>query len=95
MAAKVDYVPVYSINESRREKAKSSIPRTEAEAYVADGVAKWNNPKQTVLIMQRLDFQIPGVAPSLKPNIRIMDAYVEGKPHAVAIINSYRYKFAA
>lgn len=92
MAAKVDYVPVYSINESRREKAKASIPRTEAEAYVADGIAKWNK-KQTVLIMQKLDFQMASVAPSLKPNIRVMDAYVEGKPHAVAIINSY--KFAA
>jgi hypothetical protein len=34
-------------------------------------------------------------APSLSPNIRVMDAYIEGKPHAVAIIESYAHRYAA
>jgi hypothetical protein len=67
-----------------------SIPPAKALELETDGCAEFNK-KRTVLIMKRLESEMYRPAPSLKPNVRTMDAFVEGKPYAVAIINSWAF----
>jgi hypothetical protein len=61
---------------------------------VEAGQAEWSK-KVTYITRKKLSAEMHKPAPSLSPNIRVMDAYLEGKPHAVAIIDAYRHKYAA
>jgi hypothetical protein len=84
-------IPVYSENESRRKPAKITLLREKCQELYDAGLARWNSPKQTVLIMKKLDAEMYRPAPSLNPNEKVMDDFVIGKPYAVAIIESWAF----
>lgn len=87
------WVPVYSKNSDRRSPASYCIPREKCEELVIDGCASWNK-KQTVLIMNRLEAEMYRPDLSLTPG-RVMNEFVDGDPLAVAIIDAYKYRYAA
>jgi len=57
--------------------------------------AEWGNPKKmTWLRMKKTKNEIPKTARSLKPG-ECMDGYVEGNARDVAIIEAWRFTWAA
>jgi hypothetical protein len=89
----LEFVIVRNVNESKRSAPKTFMTRDSAEELYEAGLATWNT-KHTALTLKTVSATMV-LAQSLKPGARVIFAYTEGKPHAVAIINAYRHRYAA
>jgi len=90
----IQMVPVHYANRSGRGKAAYFLPYETAREMVDARLAIWEPKKARYINLTKSEPQMHKPAPSLKPNIRTMDAYVEGKMHAVAIIDAWRGRAA-
>ena len=94
MSQIVQMVACHYANRSGRGKAALFVPYETAREMVDARLAVWGKGAKYINLT-KTEAGMYHPAPSLKPNIRTMDAFVEGKPHAVAIINAYAYRYAA
>lgn len=94
MSETVKMFAVHPLGGNGRGKPECFVTYDTAKDMVDAGQAKWSkNFKHIIRTKLRAEMHRP--APSLCPTLRIIDAYVEGKPHAVAIIEAYAHKYAA
>jgi hypothetical protein len=94
MSETVKMCAVHPLGGNGRGKPECFITYETAREMVDAGQAKWSkNYKHIIRTKLRAEMHKP--APSLSPNIRVMDQYIEGKPHAVAIIDAYKHRYAA
>jgi hypothetical protein len=94
MPETVQMVALHRLGGNGRGRPECFVTHETAQDMVDAGHADWNK-KQKFITRTKLSKEMYKPAPSLKPNVRIMDAFVEGKPYAVAIINSWAYQHAA
>jgi hypothetical protein len=85
---------VHYANRSGRGKAAFFLTYEAARDLVDARMAVWSKGAK-YLNLTKTEAEMPKPAPSLSPTVRTMDAYCEGKPHAVAIIEAYRHQYAA
>jgi hypothetical protein len=81
-------VIVRNVNESKRTPPKQFMARESAEDLYAAGLATWND-KRSVLTLKKKSAEMYKTARSLKPNLRVMEDFVMGKPYAIAIIEKW------
>lgn len=94
MSSVVQMVAVHACNKSGRGKPEFFLPYEAARDLVDARMAKWNK-KGTFINLLKVTAEMHKSARSLKPNQQTMDDYCEGKPYAIAIIESYKFKLAA
>lgn len=94
MPSEVKMVALHRLGGDGRGKPEAFITPQTAQDMVDAGQARWNK-KAKFITRTKLSAEMYRPAPSLKPNVRTMDAFVEGQQNAVAIINAYKYKSAA
>jgi hypothetical protein len=72
------------------------LPAETVYAMIEAGQAEWGNPKKMNWVrFRKIKNEIPKTARSLKPGLSVMDGYVMGDTFDVAIIESWRWKYAA
>jgi hypothetical protein len=94
MPETVKMVAVHYANRSGRGKAAFFLPYEAARDLVDARMAVWSKGAK-YLNLTKTEAEMPKPAPSLSPNIRIMEAYVDRKPYAVSIIEAYKHRYAA
>ena len=94
MPSEVKMVALHRLGSDGRGKPEAFVTPEIAQDLVDAGQANWNK-KAKFITRTKLSAEMYRPAPSLKPNIRTMDSFVEGDVHAVAIIESYKFKMAA
>lgn len=90
----VQMIALHRLGSNGRGKPECFVTYDTAKDMVDAGQADWSK-KATYITRKKLNAEMHKPAPSLSPNIRVMDAYCEGRPHAVAIIEAYRHSYAA
>jgi len=91
----IKMIAVYPVNSNGRGKAEMFVTRDTAIEMVDARLATWGNKKFSYIKLVKKIAEIHRPAPSLSPNVRVMDRFVEGEPNAVAIIDAYKHKYAA
>jgi len=94
MPETVKMVAVFPVNSNGRGKADAFVTYETAREMVDARLATWSKGCKYLKLAKKTN-EMFKTAPSLKPNVRIMDDYCEGKPYAVEIIESYKFKLAA
>lgn len=94
MLKTVQMIAVHAANKSGRGKPEFFLPYEAAKEMVDARLAKWNK-RGTFINLMKTEKEMPRPALSLSPNVKVMEDFVEGKPHAVAIIDAYAPRFAA
>jgi hypothetical protein len=90
----VKMVALHKLGGNGRGKPEAFVTPEMAQDLVDAGQAEWNK-KMKFITRTKLSAEMFRPAPSLKPNIMTMDKFVEGDTNAVAIIESWRYTYAA
>lgn len=92
MPEAVQMVAVHYANRSGRGKAAFFLNYEAAKDLVDARMAKWSKGAKYLNLI-KTEAELPKPARSLCPTPGIMDAFVEGNPDAVAIIESYKFKY--
>jgi hypothetical protein len=66
-----------------------------ARDMIEAGQAKWGNNKMSYLTLKQAKNELPKTARSLKPGLKVMEGFVAGNEGDIAIVEAWRYRWAA
>jgi len=90
----VRMVAVHYANRSGRGKAAQFVREEVAQDMVDARLAVWNK-KQTYINLTKSEAGLTPTARSLKPGLSVMHGYVEGNQQDIAIVEAWRWNYAA
>jgi len=71
------------------------LPEDAVHALIEAGQATWGSKKMTWVKLKKTKNEMPKTARSLKPGLKVMEGFVAGNEQDVAIIEAWRFKWAA